>query len=66
MCNNFVATLDCIPQFEKEIEIIDKKILEEPLQHEKEFLINKKRLNVAYLAKLYKLEEENNANISNA
>lgn len=62
MCNHFVATLDCIPQFEKEIELIDEQILNEPLQHEKEFLTNKKRLNVAYLAKLYELEERINAN----
>ena len=62
MCSNFVATLDCIPQFEKEIEWINEQILNEPLQHEKEFLINKKRLNVAYLAKLCKLEVEVNAN----
>ena len=62
MCSNFVTTLDCIQQFEKEIELINEQILNEPLQHEKEFLINKKRLNVAYLAKLCKLEVEVNAN----
>lgn len=62
MCSNFVATLDCIPQFEKEIELIDEQILNEPLQHEKEFLINKKRLNVAYLTKLCELEVKVNAN----
>lgn len=62
MCSNFVATLDCIPQFEKEIELINEQILNEPLQHEKEFLINKKRLNVAYLAKLCELEVKVNAN----
>lgn len=62
MCGNFVATLDCIPQFEKEIELIDEQILKEPLKHEKEFLNNKKRLNVAYLEKLYELEVEVNAN----
>ena len=62
MCSNFVATLDCIPQFEKEIEWINEQILNEPLQHEKEFLINKKRLNVAYLVKLCELEVEVNAN----
>lgn len=62
MCSNFVATLDCIPQFEKEIELIDEQILNEPLQHEKEFLINKKRLYVAYLAKLCELEVKINAN----
>lgn len=62
MCSNFVATLDCIPQFEKEIEWINEQILNEPLQHEKEFLINKKRLNVAYLTKLCELEVEVNAN----
>lgn len=64
MCDKFVTTLDCIPFFEKEIESIDNMILNQPLQHEKEFLNNKKRLNVAYLTKLYELEAEINGNNS--
>ena len=60
MCDKFVTTIDCIPFFKKEISSIDEQILEQPLQHEKEFLNNKKRLNVAYLAKLYELEESIN------
>ena len=64
MCDKFVTTLDCIPFFEKEIESIDEMIINQPLQHEKEFLNNKKRLNVAYLTKLYELEAEINGNSS--
>lgn len=62
MCDKFVTTLDCIPFFEQEISRIDQMILNQPLQHEKEFLNNKKRLNVAYLTKLYELEAEINGN----
>lgn len=64
MCDKFVTTLDCIPFFEKEIASIDKMILKQPLQHEKEFLNNKKRLNVAYLTKLYELEANINGSKS--
>lgn len=62
MCDKFVTTLDCIPFFEREIDRIDEMIIKEPLNHEKEFLNNKKRLNVAYLTKLYELEEKKNEN----
>lgn len=62
MCDKFVTTLDCIPFFEKEIDSIDAMIIRQPLQHEKEFLNNKKRLNVAYLTKLYELEAKINGN----
>lgn len=60
MCDKFVTTLDCIPFFEKEIETIDKVMLKQTIPHEKEFLTAKKRLNVAYLTKLYELEEQIN------
>lgn len=58
MCNNFITTIDCIPYYEKEIELIDKAINEEPIKHEREFLFSKKKLLVAYLAKLMKLESK--------
>ena len=60
MCDKFVSTIDCIPFFEKEIELIDDMILKQTIPHEKEFLNSKKRLNVAYLAKLYELEDRIN------
>jgi hypothetical protein len=52
MCNNFVTTLSCIPFFEIEIEKLDKKIKEETVVHEIDFLLSKKKLLVAYLSEL--------------
>ena len=62
MCDKFVTTLDCIPHFENEIKLIDELIVRQKIVHEKEFLIAKKKLNVAYLTKLYELEEKINGN----
>ena len=58
MCEDFITTLDCIPYYEKEIEIIDKTIKDTHIQHEKEFLFSKKKLLVAYLTELMKLESK--------
>lgn len=58
MCENFVTTLSCIPYFEDSIALIDKKILDTKLNHEKEFLFSKKKLLVAYLEKLIILSQE--------
>jgi len=58
MCENFVTTLNCIPYFEESITLIDKKILDTKLDHEKEFLFSKKKLLVAYLEKLLILSQE--------
>ncbi|MBE6107350.1 MAG: hypothetical protein E7192_01745 [Erysipelotrichaceae bacterium] len=50
MCKNFVTTPTNIPFFINEIEKLDKRLLCTELAEEKEFLLSKKRLNVAYLA----------------
>lgn len=49
MCKHFITTPDNIPYFQNEIEIINNKIVNEEIAHEKEFLISKKRLLVKYL-----------------
>lgn len=61
MCRYFVCTPINIPYFEQEIKKIDKQIKNMNIEHEKEFLIAKKRLNVKYLVECYKVKEgENN------
>ena len=61
LCKNFIATLDNIPYFEKAIEILDEMIRNEKIPHERDFLVSKKKLHVAYLEKLLELEEIVNA-----
>ena len=56
VCKSFVATVDCIPFYEKAIAEIDKCKLNETIDHEKEFLQSKKKLYVAYLERLYELD----------
>jgi len=52
MCKYFVTTIACIPFYESEIEKLDKKIIEEKLSHEKDFVLSKKKLLVGYLTQL--------------
>lgn len=49
MCKSFLVTPQCKPFFEKAINEIDIKIMEEPLYHAKELLHLEKRLLVLYL-----------------
>ena len=58
MCKNFITTTSQIPFFEEEISRIDKAIIGQTIEHEKEFLSAKKGLLVAYLVKLYEKREE--------
>lgn len=55
MCSGFIATVDRIPYFEKQISSIEDKILSSPLSHDKEHLNTIKSLYVRYLAELYSL-----------
>lgn len=57
LCNDFVTTLDRIPYFQEQIKIIDKKLETVHVQHDKEDLINVKRLLVSYLSRLLQLQE---------
>lgn len=52
MCKDFVTTPEHLPFFEMAIEKIDKDIISQNIVHEKEFLVAKKALMVAYVAKL--------------
>jgi integrase len=57
MCKSFVTTLSCIPFYEKEIDKIERQIMQQTISHEKDFLLSKKKLLVGYLVKLYELRE---------
>lgn len=65
VCEHFVATLDCIPSFEKTIENINTAMVKQCIPHEKEFLFTKKRLLVAYLTKLMELDSKVNGDANN-
>lgn len=62
MCSDFIATLNRIPFFEDQIKIISKKIESTTIRHDKEDLVNIKRLLVEYLRKLLILKKEETLN----
>jgi len=57
LCEYFIATIDRIPFFEEQINAIDKKIENALIIHDREDLVNKKRLLVNYLSRLLCLKE---------
>jgi integrase len=56
MCKSFITTLSCMPFYEEAIEKINIKIISETISHEKDFLLSKKKLLVAYMSKLMELK----------
>ena len=58
VCHNFVITPECIPFFEAEIKRIDAAIYNEPISHEKEFLITTKKFLVKHLLTLKERGEQ--------
>ena len=57
MCNDFVATVDRIPFFKNQIAVMDTKIKNAQILHDRESYYNIKRLLVAYLCELLKLQK---------
>jgi len=57
LCEYFIATIDRIPFFEEQINAIDKKTENALIIHDREDLVNKKRLLVNYLSRLLCLTE---------
>ena len=57
MCKHFVATLDCIDFYELAIEEFDYLLTKNMPQHEKESIIQQRRIHLAYLNELKKLTE---------
>ncbi|GMQ65142.1 hypothetical protein [Vallitalea maricola] len=58
MCNDFITTIDRIPYFKDQIKIIDKKIENASIKHDKEDYVNIKLLLVNYLKELLKIKGE--------
>lgn len=59
-CHNFIATISDIPAFEDDILELNKRIYEEDIQHEKEYLTRIRDIKANYLHQLYILKEQNN------
>lgn len=57
ICQSFITTIEKISYFEEWIKLIEKDIEKCEVQHEKEHLIKKKILLVAYLERLYICKE---------
>jgi hypothetical protein len=58
MCSSFITTISRIPYFKEQIAVIDRKLEAAVIQHDKEDLVNIKRLLVEYLTRLLILKEE--------
>ena len=58
MCRWFRCTPTNIPYFQSEINKLNEMIEKQTIEHEKEFLIARKKLNVAYLFKCLELSEK--------
>lgn len=56
MCRYFRCTPKNIPYFKNEIEILEDEISKENIEHEKEFKIARKKLNVEYLFRCYEIQ----------
>ena len=64
-CHNFIATINDIPAFEDDILELDRRIYEEDIQHEKEYLMRIRDIKANYLHQLYVLKELTNGTTTN-
>ncbi|WP_113675760.1 site-specific integrase [Vallitalea guaymasensis] len=60
LCKHFVTWPEKIPYFEEQLRILDDKLLRVQLSHDKEDIINVKRLILWYLSQLYSIGEKIN------
>lgn len=58
MCRHFMTTVNELPLYEEAVRQMDELIYAEDIAHEKEDLISKKAIYVAYIAKLEALRDE--------
>lgn len=56
LCKDFITTIDRIPYFEEQIKVVDRKIREASIKHDKEDCVNIKLLLLNYLKELLKLK----------
>lgn len=57
MCKNFVTTISRLPYFEEQVKMLDKKIVAASIPHDKEDLVNIKRLMLRYIEEILKKKE---------
>ena len=57
LCKNFVTTISRLPYFEEQVRILDKKIEVATVPHDKEDLVNIKRLMLRYIEEILKKKE---------
>ncbi len=58
LCSNFVTTLNRLPYFEEQVKIIDSKIKDADISHDKEDLVNIKVLHLGYIKAIHKLKKD--------
>lgn len=58
LCKDFVTTIDRLPYFEEQVKIIDKKIKNTIISHDKEDLVNIKRLHLGFISKILELKSK--------
>lgn len=56
LCKDFVTTIDRLPYFEEQVKIIDEKIKNATIPHDKEDLVNIKRLHLGFINKILELK----------
>lgn len=62
MCSHFATTLSRLPYFEEQVKLLDERIKQSSVLHDKEDLVNVKRLCLSYMEQILIKQEEQYAN----
>ena len=63
MCKSFVTTISRLPYFEESVKMLDHRIENAVIAHDKEDLVNIKRLYVGFMNEILKLKERSEKNV---
>ena len=63
MCKSFVTTISRLPYFEESVKMLDHRIENAVIAHDKEDLVNIKRLYVGFMNEILKLKERSGKNV---
>jgi integrase len=58
LCENFLTTIDRLPFFKTQIKILDEKIRNTTIPHDKEDLVNIKRLHLGFIKKILEIKAQ--------
>lgn len=58
LCKDFVTTIDRLPYFEEQVKILDEKIKNATIPHDKEDLVNMKRLHLGFINKILEIKSK--------